>query len=165
LIFVTVGNDFRDFSRLIKKVDEITPHLPHEIVIQRGYSRYRPQNTKHFDFVPIDTAMEYIKMSELVISHAGIGTVILCKEYGIPIIILPRRKKYGEHMNDHQMEIAKILEEKKDANVHVIYEESELERVIKEVLKNKEKYTPIENVGRANLIRTIREFIERGVKE
>jgi UDP-N-acetylglucosamine transferase subunit ALG13 len=120
---------------------------------------------RHFDFVPMDTAIEYIKMSELVISHAGIGTIILCKEYGIPIIILPRRKKYGEHMNDHQMEIAKILEEKKDANVHVIYEESELERVIKEVLKNKEKYTPIENVGRANLIRTIREFIERGVKE
>jgi len=165
LIFVTVGNDFRDFSRLIKKVDEITPHLPHEIVIQRGYSRYRPQNTKHFDFVPIDTAMEYIKMSELVISHAGIGTIILCKEYGIPIIILPRRKKYGEHMNDHQMEIAKILEEKREGNIHVIYEGGQLEEKIKEVLKNKEKYTPIENVGRANLIRTIREFIERGVKE
>ena len=109
--------------------------------------------------------MEYIKMSELVISHAGIGTIILCKEYGIPIIILPRRKKYGEHMNDHQMEIAKILEERRGANVHVIYEGGQLEEKIKEVLKNKEKYTPIENVGRANLIRTIREFIERGVKE
>ena len=165
MIFVTVGNDFRDFSRLIKKVDELTPHLPHEIVIQSGYSEYRPKNTKHFDFVPIDTAMEYIKMSELVISHAGIGTIILCKEYGIPIIILPRRKKYGEHMNDHQMEIAKILEERCEGNVHVIYEEGQLEEKIKEVLKNKEKYTPIENVGRPNLIRTIREFIERGVKE
>ena len=162
MIFVTVGNDFRDFSRLIKKVDEIAPDISSEILIQMGYSRYRPKSARYFDFVPFDRATEYIKTSELVISHAGIGTVILCKEYGIPIIILPRRKKYGEHMNDHQMEIAKILEERRGANVHVIYEESQLETKILEVLKNSEKYTPIDNVGRANLIRTIREFIKRG---
>ena len=165
MIFVTVGNDFRDFSRLIRKVDSIAPDIPDEIVVQTGYSKYRPKNTRHFDFVPIDSAIEYVRASELVISHAGIGTIILCKEYGIPIIILPRRKKYGEHINDHQMEVAMMLEEKGSANVHVIYEESELERVIKEVLKNRKRDTPIENIGRANLIRTIREFIERGVKE
>ena len=162
MIFVTVGNDFRDFSRLIKKVDEITPHLSHEVIIQKGYSRYCPQNTRHFDFVPIDTAMEYVKMSELVISHAGIGTIILCKEYGIPIIILPRRKKYGEHMNDHQMEIAQMLEERGEGNIHVIYEENQLEERVLEVLRNKEGRTPIKNLGRMNLIATIREFIEKG---
>jgi UDP-N-acetylglucosamine transferase subunit ALG13 len=157
-----VGNDFRDFSRLIKEVDEIAPNIPDEIVIQTGYSRYCPKNAKAFDFVPVDTAIEYIRMSEIVISHAGIGTIILCREYGIPIIILPRRKKYDEHMNDHQMEIAKMLEERRGPNVHVIYEESQLERKILEVLRNREKRAPIGNVGRLNLIRTIREFIERG---
>ena len=162
MIFVTVGNDFRDFSRLIKEVDEIAPDISDEIVIQRGYSRYRPKNTRHFDFVPIDTAIEYIKTSELVISHAGIGTIILCREYGIPIIVLPRREKYGEHMNDHQMEITKMLEEKRNANVHVVYQEGQLEEKIKEVLEKRERHIPIENIGRANLVRTIREFIERG---
>ena len=162
MIFVTVGNDFRDFSRLIKEVDEIAPDISDEIVIQRGYSRYRPKNTRHFDFVPIDTAIEYIKTSELVISHAGIGTIILCRGYGIPIIVLPRREKYGEHMNDHQMEITKMLEEKRNANVHVVYQEDQLEGKIIEVLRNKEVRTPIENIGRINLVRTIREFIERG---
>ncbi len=162
MIFVTVGNDFRDFSRLIKEVDEIAPDISDEIVIQRGYSRYRPKNTRHFDFVPIDTAIEYIKTSELVISHAGIGTIILCRGYGIPIIVLPRREKYGEHMNDHQMEITKMLEEKRNANVHVVYQEGQLEEKIKEVLEKRERHIPIENIGRANLVRTIREFIERG---
>jgi beta-1,4-N-acetylglucosaminyltransferase len=119
LIFVTVGNDFRDFSRLIKKIDEIATHIPNEIVIQRGHSKYLPSKAKHFDFVPIDTATEYIKVSELVISHAGMGTIILCKEHGIPLIILPRRKKYDEHMNDHQMEIAQMLVERKERNIHV----------------------------------------------
>ena len=162
MIFVTVGNHFQGFERLLKKVDEITSRIPHKIIIQKGYSKYVPQNTKHFDFVPFDTAMEYIKMSELVISHAGMGTIILCKEYGIPIIILPRRKKYGEHMNDHQMEITKMLEEKRNANVHVVYQEGQLEEKIKEVLEKRERHIPIENIGRANLVRTIREFIERG---
>ncbi len=162
MIFVTVGNDFRDFSRLIREVDSIAPDIPDEIVVQTGYSKYRPKNTKHFDFVPIDSAIEYLRASELVVSHAGIGTIILCKEYGIPIIILPRRKKFGEHMNDHQMEVAKILEERRGANVHVIYEESQLGTKILEVLKNSEKYTPVDNVGRANLIRAIREFVKRG---
>ena len=161
MIFVTVGNDFRDFSRLIKKVDEIAPNISNEIVIQRGYTKYRPKKTKHFDFVPIDTAIEYIKTSELVISHAGIGTIILCREYGIPLIILPRRKKYDEHMNDHQMEIAKILEEREEGNVHVIFEENQLEEKILEILRNEERQIPIENVGKASLIKTIRDFIER----
>ncbi len=162
MIFVTVGNDFRDFSRLIKEVDQIAPDISDEIVIQRGYSRYRPKNTKHFDFVPIDAAIEYIKTSELVISHAGIGTIILCKEHGTPIIILPRREKYGEHMNDHQIEITRMLEEKRSANVHVIYDEGQLRDKVKEVLKNREKYIPAENIGKANLIRAIRQFVERG---
>lgn len=161
LIFVTVGNDFRDFSRLIRQVDEIVPHIPSEIVIQRGHSKYLPRNAKHFDFVPIETATEYIKQSELVISHAGIGTIILCKQCGIPLIIVPRRKKYGEHINDHQMEIAQMLDQRKEGDIHAIYEEGQLEEKINEVLKDKRRKTPLNNVGRANLIRTIRAFVEK----
>jgi beta-1,4-N-acetylglucosaminyltransferase len=161
MIFVTVGNHFQSFDRLIKKVDDIASRLPHEIVIQRGYSGYRPQHTKHFDFVPISTAVEYIKTSDLVISHAGIGTIILCKEYGIPLIIFPRRKKYGEHGTDHQMEIAQALEERKDVNIYMIYEEDQLGEKIVEVLKDKKKPLPTENVGKKTLIRIIREFVDK----
>lgn len=161
MIFVTVGNHYQSFDRLIKKVDEIAPHIPHEIVIQKGYSRYIPQNTKYFDFVPLKSAVEYIRTSELVISHAGFGTIILCKEYGIPLLIFPRRKKYSEHMNDHQIDIAKVLEERKDDHIYVIYEEDHLEEKIVEVLKDKKKPIPTEHVGKKNLIRIIREFIEK----
>jgi beta-1,4-N-acetylglucosaminyltransferase len=160
MIFVTVGNHYQSFDRLLKKVDEIAARISCEMVIQRGYSEYRPQNTEHFDFVPIHTAMDYIRRSDLVISHAGIGTIILCKEYGIPLLIFPRRKKYGEHSNDHQMEIGKALEERRDGSVHVIYEEGQLEEKIIEVLKSRKRYTPAENVGKKNLIKVLRTFIE-----
>lgn len=161
MIFVTVGNDYRNFDRLLKKMDEIAPLIPSEIVIQRGYSRYLPKNTKHFEFVSMNKAIEYIRSSQLVISHAGIGTIILCKEYGVPIIILPKRRRYGEHMNDHQLEIAKVLEERGDKGIYVIYEEGQLEEKITEVLRSRKTFAPTNNIGRANLIRTIREFIEK----
>ena len=159
MIFVTVGNHFQEFDRLLKKVDEIAPRIPHEIVIQKGYSKYIPQNTRHFDFVPMDEAMKYIQSSDLVISHAGIGTIILCKENGIPLIIFPRRKKYGEHGTDHQVEIAEALQERGDKNIYVVYEENQLEGKILEGVGKKE-IVQVENKGRENLIRTIRAFIE-----
>jgi len=159
MIFVTVGNHFQEFDRLLKKVDEIAPRIPHEIVIQKGYSKYIPRNTKHFDFVPMDEAMNYIQRSDLVISHAGIGTIILCKENGIPLIIFPRRKKYGEHGTDHQVEIAEALKERGDKNIYILYEENRLEEKIMEVVGKKEM-VEAGNRGRENLIRTIKEFIE-----
>jgi len=159
MIFVTVGNHFQGFERLLEKVDEIAPRLSHEIVVQRGYSKYVPKNTNHFDFVPANTAMEYIRNADLVISHAGMGTLILCKEYGIPIIIFPRREKFKEHVNDHQMEIAQVLEKREEPNIHIVYEENLLEGKIIEAV-GKREIAPLENRGRENLVRTITEFIK-----
>ncbi len=159
MIFVTVGNDFRGFDRLLKKMDEIAPLISTETVMQKGYSKYLPQNTQYFSFVAMDRAIEYIQKSELVVSHAGIGTIILCREYGIPLLILPRRKGYGEHMNDHQMEIAKALEERGDEDIHIIYQEEQLGETISKILKKGRGSISAENTGRTNLIKTIREFI------
>jgi UDP-N-acetylglucosamine transferase subunit ALG13 len=141
-------------------MDRLAPGIPAEIVIQRGYSRYLPRNTKHFDFVSMESAIEYVRRSRLVVSHAGIGTIILCKKYGTPILILPRRKGYGEHMNDHQLEIAKAMEKREVENIYVAYEEDYLEKQILKILKEGSKSAPIENSGKVHLIRTIREFIK-----
>ena len=161
MIFVTVGNDFRDFERLLRKVDEMATRIPCDVLVQRGYSGYQPKNVKSFDFIPMNQAIEYIKQAELVVSHAGIGTIILCKEFGIPLLIFPRRKQFGEHMNDHQLEIARALEERMDRHIHVVYEEDQLEQRILEALSRRGKYSPAENAGRKDLIRKIRDFIER----
>lgn len=160
MIFVTVGNHYQGFDRLLRRIDEIAPKILDEIIVQKGYTKYIPRNMKYFDFVPIEEAMQYIRTSQLVISHAGIGTIILCKEYGIPLIIFPRRKKYGEHGTDHQVEIARAIEQRKDQHIHIVYEENQLEAKIFEILNQQERPLPETNVGRANLIRTIKTFIE-----
>lgn len=160
MIFVTVGNDFRGFDRLLKKMDELASSIPNEILIQRGYSHYVPKNARHVDFIPMDEAVEYLRGSELVVSHAGIGTIILCKEYGTPLLILPRRKTFAEHMNDHQLEIARALEKRKDKNIHVLYQEEQLKDAILKILKGERNPTPPNDAGRTNLIKAIKHFIQ-----
>jgi len=161
MIFVTVGNHYQGFNRLIQKMDEIASRSPYDVLIQKGYSTYCPRSVRYFDFVPIQAAMDYIRKSELVISHAGIGTIILCREYGIPLLIFPRRKKYGEHGTDHQVEIAKALEERSDDRISIVHEENQLEDKIREIVESHKKFAPAENTGRKNLIQAIRTFIEK----
>jgi len=160
LIFVTVGNDFRAFDRLLKKMDEIAPSLPEKVLVQKGYSTYCPKHTEYFDFVPMNLATEYLLKSRLVVSHAGIGTIILCKQHGIPLLILPRRKKHEEHMNDHQLEVAQALEKRKDGNIHVLYEEDRLREKVLEILGEKGRGRTVEDMGRLNLIHAVREFLQ-----
>jgi UDP-N-acetylglucosamine transferase subunit ALG13 len=108
----------------------------------------------------MEEAMDYIQKSQLVISHAGIGTIILCKKYGIPILILPRRKKHREHMNDHQLEIAEALGKREEENIYIVYDEDQLEEKILKILDEGPKANSSENLGRVHLIRTIQEFIK-----
>ncbi len=160
MIYVTVGNDFRPFDRLVKKMDEITPSLPERVLIQRGCSIYQPQKASSFDFVSMDAATEYILKSQLVVSHAGIGTVILCRQYGIPLLILPRRRALGEHMNDHQLEIARALEKREDEQIYVVYGEEKIGETISKILNRQQRPLSIQSPGKTNLLKVIKEFID-----
>ena len=160
MIYVTVGNDFRPFDRLLKKMDEIAPSLPEPVLMQKGYSTYCPRNTEYFDFVPMRSATEYLLKSRLVVSHAGIGTIILCKRHAIPLLVLPRRMKFGEHMNDHQLEIVRALEERKDRQIRVLHEEAQLRDKILEQLGETKRDSPTDSAGRTDLIRVLREFLQ-----
>ena len=86
------------------------------------------------------------------------GTIILCKEYGVPILILPRRRAYGEHMNDHQLEIARALEKKEAEHIYVVYGEHQLKESILKILERRERSVPIQNPGKTNLLKVIKEF-------
>lgn len=155
MIFVTVGTA-RDFSRLIKKVDEIAGKIKEEVIVQRGCTKYEPRNCKYFEFVSRDEFLEYIKKADIVITHGGVGSIINSLKYGKPTIVVPRRKKYNEHRNDHQMDIAKELES--EGKVLACYDMNNLEKKIKEVktLRIKSEKSQIRKI--------LKDFIERNVR-
>ncbi len=140
MIYVTVGNHNQPFDRLIAEIDRLAPELG-ETVIQTGCSNYKLVNAKSRSYFPFDEAEKMVKRAKLVVGHAGIGTIISARKWKTPLIICPRRKKFGEHINDHQMEICKELEKKPRYGVLVAYEPDDIERCALKIL-NEEADSP-----------------------
>lgn len=107
MIFVTVGTT-HGFDRLIRAVDEAIDRglIEDEVYGQIGTGTYTPRN---FDYVCALDKGEFdacMKQASGVISHAGMGVVTLASDHGKRILVMPRRKRYREVVNDHQVAIA-----------------------------------------------------------
>lgn len=129
LIFVTVGSGLQSFNRLLDELDSIAKGLNERVMVQTADPSYVPKNFESFSFLPKDQINEFYKKSNIVVSHAGIGSIITAFSYNKPLIIVPRRKEYGELVDNHQAEIAKELE--KEGRAKVIWDIKELEQAIR----------------------------------
>lgn len=136
MIFVTVGTSPFDFTRLVKKVDEIEPKIDEKIIIQTGYSNYEPKNCKTFDFLPREEYIDLIKKAELIIAHAGEGITIQSLRLSKPLILVPRLKKYGEHNDDHQLELLEKISETRN-KVRYIKNIEDLKKAVKNIKSKK----------------------------
>ena len=107
LIYIIVGNDRRPFNRLLDKVVEITDDDDQiQVVVQNGHTpQFKRKNWTWHRFLDSKQHVENLIQCDLVISHAGAGTLIDCINHKKRPLLLPRLKKYGEHKNDHQIEI------------------------------------------------------------
>lgn len=136
MIFVSVGTHEQQFNRLIKKIDELSSKDNYSFIAQYGYSDYKPKNIKKiYKFISYNKTLEIIKKSDVIITHCGIGTVLLCLRYKKPTIVVPRLRGFSEHTNDHQLQLAKILEN--DKKVICVYDLNELEKAIEIAKKMK----------------------------
>ena len=147
-IFVTVGT--APFPRLVEKMDEISKTLEEQVIMQVGKTNYKPKNAEYFNFVEqYEKIRELNKKAKVVISHAGVGSIMTALEEGAPLILVPRLKKYGEHNDDHQSEIAKMLKEQKLAEV--AYEIEDVPYILSSFNdKTPQKNQEIENQKRLN---------------
>lgn len=110
MIFVTVGTHPGGFDRLVQHMDEIAGRIKEKVIIQRGFTQYTPKNAEYFEFAPNLTP--YFSKARLVISHAATSSVEVVLNQKKPIITVPRRALFGEHINDHQVEFAHYLQQK-----------------------------------------------------
>lgn len=131
MIFITVGTHNQGFERLVKKMDEIAGKIDEEVVMQIGFTDYEPKNAKWFKFVDIDEIMDFYKNADVIISHAGAGTLLDALSFEKPVIAVPRLKKFGEHIDDQQLELAEALENK--GQIMAVYQIDDLERFIDEI--------------------------------
>ena len=104
MIFVTVGNT-DPFDRLIEAVERWslrqTPRK--EIYAQIGAGGFVPTSFPAERFLDPLTYDSRFKQAEIVISHAGMGTIITALELGKPLLVMPKRASLGEQRNEHQL--------------------------------------------------------------
>lgn len=162
MIFVTIGTMVKvnEFTRLIKKMDEVAGRLDEEVVMQIGSVPYEPQNAKYFSHTSYQESLSYFQKASLVVGHGGAGTILNALRFQVPIIVVPRSQRYGEHFDDHQMELAQRLVG--NELIKVVYDIEDLESAVKEMLERGKKVDKGKRFSeRDALIKTVKEFVNR----
>ena len=159
MIFLTIGTLF-EFDRLVKAVDELIQAelIQEEVFAQIGPGNYQP---KYMDYIQTLEKDEYDSMvcrCTALISHAGIGSIAISLKNAKPLLVMPRRKTYGEVVNDHQVATARKFEQL--GHILVAYDTEQLPEKIKQL----KTFTPKPRIpNRQGVIDRISQFLEKNV--
>lgn len=156
MIFVTVGTQL-PFDRLIREMDEWAKSAGADVFAQITEAGTPPAHIAWTASLGPDDYQAKIEAADLVVAHAGMGSIITALELGKPIIVFPRRADLGEHRNDHQLATARRLE--RLGKIRVAYSEEELRTQLEH--STDPKGEPISPHASEGLLTTIRDFIAR----
>jgi UDP-N-acetylglucosamine transferase subunit ALG13 len=117
VIFVTIGSMF-PFDRLVRVMDAwARDHPDATLLAQIGDGAYLPAHMPWVRRLDQAAFARTVAEARLIVAHAGMGSVITAGQVGRPIVLLPRRKDWGEHTTDHQIATANWLRGR--AGIHV----------------------------------------------
>lgn len=115
MIFITVGTHEQGMDRLFKQIDYLieSKQIKDEVFAQIGYTDYVPKNFKYQKMISFDEIDEWVKKSDIIITHGGPGSIFHPLQYGKVPVVIPRNPDFKEHVDDHQILFTKRLEENK----------------------------------------------------
>lgn len=159
MIFITIGTQ-EPFDRLIRCMDQVVAELDAvEAVAQVSHSAYAIKNMKAVSFLAPQEFNKQFAEADLIVSHAGMGTIISAMKLEKPIIIFPRLAALGEHRNDHQLATARVLDKLK--YLHVAYDEATLKRMVQDFIRgNLKSLHRIGDTASPELIGSIKQYIQ-----
>lgn len=112
MIFVTVGTQKFQFTRLLEGIEDLVKIgvITEPVIAQVGDAKFCSDYYSTVDFMTNEEFLKVLSDCSVLITHAGVGTIIKGLERGKKIIVVPRQKIFGEHVDDHQREIANKFE-------------------------------------------------------
>ena len=107
MIFITLGSQKFQFNRLLQAVDELIEKgvIADEVFAQIGYSDYEPKYFEYKQFLDREEFEAQEGKCDILITHGGTGAIIGAVKKGKKVIAVPRLAKYGEHVDDHQIQL------------------------------------------------------------
>ena len=145
------------FERMIKSVDQWAAlHPEAEVVMQTGETVYQPQHCQYSAFTAPAEWDALFSRADLVVSHAGMGTILKSLDYAKPLIIMPRLAAYGEHRNDHQLATAARF--KGFSNIALVDNEAAMMSAL-DIPPASSECDKKDNPNLSNLIAALRSFV------
>lgn len=158
MIFITLGSQKFQFNRLLKEIDNLIDDgiIREKVFAQVGYSDYIPKNYEFKNFLDREEFKKVMRDSDKVITHGGTGAIVGALKENKMVIAVPRLKEFGEHVDNHQLEITKLFNEMN--YIAVVLECDKLGEIIKEIdniVFSKYKSNT------ENIIKSIKKFIDK----
>jgi UDP-N-acetylglucosamine transferase subunit ALG13 len=149
MVFVTIGTS-EPFDRLLRALPQLDGE---ELVVQAGESDLRPDGARCISYVPYEELVELIRAARVVVTHAGVGTIMTVLANGKRPVVMPRLARFGEAVDDHQLPLARRLAE--DGFVTL----AEDEAALADALAADQAPTNGRRNGTGRLARELREFL------
>ena len=157
MILVTLGTQDKTFPRLLEAIQKQIDkgNIKDKVIVQAGSTKFESNDMEIFDLIDREEFANLIKECDLLITHGGVGSIITGLKNNKKIIAAPRLEKYGEHTNDHQLQ---IIEKFSDSGFIIpLYDFDKLDKIIKEIYKFKpKKYKSNTN----NMIKLLEDYID-----
>lgn len=121
MIFVTVGTHEQPFNRLVECIDnlKLNGNINEAVVIQTGFSTYEPKGCEWSSLYPFHQMQKYVDEARVVITHGGPSSFIMPLQIGKIPVVVPRKKEFNEHVNDHQVNFCRTVVERQ-GNIIVV---------------------------------------------
>lgn len=160
LIFVCVGSRNYPFDRLFRKLDELVEEgiATEDIFAQIGTSKYLPINYQYERFLSQENFLKIMSDANLVISHGASGSIMKALNKEKKVIAVTRLQKYGEHIDDHQIQINEAFAE--NNYVRAVLELDDLKEALLEYKNNDLNLSKWVNEDKNSVIHIIDKFIQ-----
>jgi UDP-N-acetylglucosamine transferase subunit ALG13 len=138
-------------------MDLIAAEIEEEVIFQIGNTSYFPQNGRYFRYTTYIDSIKFLQEARLIVSHCSTGAVINAKKFGKPLVVVPRRKAYGEHFDEHQIELAQVIE--KEGSVRVVYDIKRLKEEVLRILSEEKEENLVSPKKPEGIIKAIQTFL------
>jgi UDP-N-acetylglucosamine transferase subunit ALG13 len=138
VIFVTVGSTEIGFPRLI----EALAALPgDQLSVQHGPVPPPAHAAEAIAYLSFERVVERMEAADVVVSHAGVGSILCAMRAGHTPVVVPRSRRLFETVDDHQMEFARALAD--EGKVITVFDESALAGAVASVPHRRAPVAPV----------------------
>ena len=157
MILVLLGTQNNSFVRLLDAIQYNIDKkvIRDKVVVQAGFTKFESKDMEIFNLIDKERLSELQDEADLIITHGGVGSIISSLKKGKKVIVVPRLKKYGEHVNNHQLQIARRFGE--DGYVKYVMNLKNLAKTISQIDKfEPKKYETVDS----NVVSIVEDFID-----